>query len=156
MNHIIRKVLLLACLASFSLSAQSTFGVVLGDIRDSSGAVVRGAKVRLTNTAENSTRDVVSDANGAYEFQNVKAGPYSINVTFAGFRAFKISDLALIARQTLRVDAALQVGDATQTVEVTSTAGVIATDNPAISSSLTPESVLNLPSNVRGSGSTTP
>ena len=156
MNHIIRKVLLLACLASFSLSAQSTFGVVLGDIRDSSGAVVRGAKVRLTNTAENSTRDVVSDANGTYEFQNVKAGPYSINVTFAGFRAFKISDLALIARQTLRVDAALQVGDATQTVEVTSTAGVIATDNPAISSSLTPESVLNLPSNVRGSGSTTP
>ena len=129
---------------------------MLGDVRDSSGGVVRGAKVRLTNTAENSTRDVVSDANGVYEFQNVKAGPYFINVTFAGFRAFKVSDLALIARQTLRVDVALQVGEATQTVEVSSTAGVIATDNPAISSSLTPESVLNLPSNVRGSGSTTP
>jgi len=62
----------------------------------------------------------------------------------------------LVARQTLRVDADLQLGDVAQVVEVTTSAGVIATDNPAISSTLTPEKVLNLPSNVRGSGSTSP
>ena len=61
-----------------------------------------------------------------------------------------------MARQTLRIDATLQVGDTATVVEVTTTAGVIATDNPAISSTLTPEKVLNLPSNVRGSGSTSP
>lgn len=135
---------------------QSTFGVVLGDVKDSSGAVVRNARVRLTNTAENASRETASDANGNYEFQNVKAGPYSISVSSAGFRSFSATSLSLVARQTLRVDATLQVGDVTQTVEVTTTAGVIATDNPAISSTLTTEKVLNLPSNVRGSGSTSP
>ncbi len=161
MTHTTRKVFLyiFATLGSAFwgiANAQSTFGVVLGDVRDSSGGVVRGAKVELRNTAENSKREALSDANGVYEFQNVKAGPYEVSVTFAGFRAFKVSDLMLVARQTLRVDVSLQVGEATQTVEVTSSAGVIATDNPAISSNLTPESVLNLPSNVRGAGSTTP
>jgi len=137
-------------------NAQSTFGVVLGEVKDGSGAVIREARVRLTNTAENSTREVVSDSNGNYEFQNVKAGPYTVTVNAPGFRAFNASGLTLVARQTLRVDAALQIGDVTQVVEVSTNAGVIATDNPAISSSLTPEKVLNLPSNIRGSGSTSP
>ncbi|MBI2686677.1 MAG: TonB-dependent receptor [Acidobacteria bacterium] len=146
---------LLISLAANS-NAQSTFGVVLGEVKDGSGAIVRGARVRLTNTAENTTREGLSDASGNYEFQNVKAGPYSVSVTSAGFRTFTATELTLVARQTLRVDATLQVGDVTQVVEVSTTAGVIATDNPAISSTLTPEKVLNLPSNVRGSGSTSP
>jgi hypothetical protein len=136
--------------------AQSTFGVVLGVVKDSSGGVVSSATVKLTNTAENSTREVTTDTSGNYEFQNVKAGPYTVSVGAAGFRTFNTTNLVLDARQTLRVDAVLQVGDVTQVVEVTTTAGVIATDNPAISSTLTPEKVLNLPSNVRGSGSTSP
>ena len=85
--------------------SQSTFGVVLGEVKDGSGAVIRGARVRLTNTAENSARDVVSDGNGVYEFQNVKAGPYSVTVNSAGFRASTTTGLTLVARQTLRVDA---------------------------------------------------
>ncbi|HEU0119036.1 MAG TPA: TonB-dependent receptor [Bryobacteraceae bacterium] len=136
--------------------AQSTFGVVLGDVKDGTGAIIRDARVRLTNTAENTTREGLTDANGVYEFQNVKAGPYSVSVSANGFRTFTAQGLPLVARQTLRVDATLQLGDVTQVVEVTTTAGVIATDNPAISSTLTPEKVLNLPSNVRGSGSTSP
>ncbi len=142
-----------ACLSTY---AQSTFGVVLGEVKDSSGAVIRNAKVRLTNTAENNSREGASDANGNYEFQNVKAGIYQVAVSAPGFRSYNANGLTLVARQTLRVDASLQVGDTATTVEVTSTAGVIATDNPAISSTLTPEKVLNLPSNVRGSGSTSP
>jgi hypothetical protein len=155
MSRSICKVLTLLAFTAAAY-AQSTFGVVLGEVKDPSGAVVAGAKVRLTNTAENVSRDGVTDANGNYEFQNVKAGPYTVNVTANGFRGYTATDLQLVARQTLRVDAALQVGDVTQTVEVTTTAGVIATDNPAISSTLTPEKVLNLPSNVRGSASTSP
>jgi len=137
-------------------TAQSTFGVVIGEVRDASGGLVRDAKVRLTNTAENAIREAATDAFGNYEFQNVKAGPYSIRVSVAGFRSFNATDLVLVARQTLRVDAVMQVGEVSQTVEVTTSAGVIATDNPAIASNLTPERVLNLPTNVRGAGNTTP
>jgi outer membrane receptor protein involved in Fe transport len=139
--------------ASYS---QSTFGVVLGEVKDGSGAVVTGARVRLTNAAENASREVVSDPNGNYEFQNVKAGPYAIAVSAPGFRAFNAASLTLAARQTLRVDVTLQLGEITQVVEVNSAPGSIATDSPSVSSTLTPEKVLNLPSNVRGSGSTSP
>ena len=125
-------------------------------MRDASGAIVRDAKIQLRNTAENVKREPVSDATGNFEFQNVKAGPYAIMIGSPGFRTFTSSDLLLVARQSLRIDAALQVGDVTQTVEVTTSAGIIATDNPAISSNLTPEKVLNLPTNVRGAGNTTP
>jgi hypothetical protein len=79
--------------------------------------LVRGAAVRLTNTAENTTRETTSDTAGNFEFQNVKAGPYAVSVTFQGFRTFTASDLTLVARQTLRIDAALQVGEVSQTVE---------------------------------------
>lgn len=155
MDRKLQCILLLAATAATTM-AQSTFGVVVGDVRDGSGAVVRSARVQLTNTAENTTREGLSNDNGAFEFQNVKAGPYSISVNAPGFRTYTATGLALVARQTLRVDAALQVGDVTQVVEVSTAAGVIATDSPAIASNLTPEKVLNLPSNVRGSGNTTP
>jgi hypothetical protein len=136
--------------------AQSTFGVVLGTVKDASGAVVKGAKVKLTNTGENVARDASTNDEGVYEFQNVKAGTYGVEITQQGFATFSVADLTLLSRQTLRVDATLDVRTISQSVEVAAVAGVIATDSPAIASSLSKESVLNLPSNVRGAGSTTP
>ncbi len=141
---------------SIPVLAQSTYGVVLGNVRDQSGGAVSGAKVRVTKTDENATRDTVTNLEGAYEFQNMEPGPYTVTVTADGFRTFAAQSLVLAARGRLRVDATLQVGDISQKVEVSSSAGVIATDSPAISSSLSEEKVLNLPSNVRGAGSTSP
>src|SRR5438046_3281991 len=91
--------------------AQSTFGVVLGTVKDASGAVVGNAAVRLTNLGENIQRETLTDVNGDYEFLNAKPGNYSVSINRSGFRTFSMRDLTLVARQTLRVDAALQVGD---------------------------------------------
>jgi len=102
------------------------------------------------NSGENTTRDGKATADGSFEFQNVKPGAYSVKVSAPGFRAFLASDIRVAARQTVRVDADMQLGDVTQVVEVSSSAGVIATDSPIISSTLSAENVLNLPGNVRG------
>ena len=154
------KVLLSAATVLFFCAlpavAQSTYGVILGNVQDASGAAIKGAKVRITQTAENASREAVTDAEGGYEFQNMEAGPYTVSVSAPGFRTFNATGLALQARTRLRVDAALEVGEVTQSVEVSSSAGVIATDTPAITSNLTVEKVMNLPSNVRGAGSTSP
>ncbi|MFN7937867.1 MAG: TonB-dependent receptor [Bryobacteraceae bacterium] len=148
---------LVLCLSAVApLGAQSTLGVVLGSVRDASGAVVAGASIKLTNVGENTSREAASNANGDYEFQNVKAGQYSLSITQAGFRNFTARDFSVAARQTVRVDAALQVGDVTQTVEITASVGVIATDSPAVASTLTRETIISLPVNVRGGGSTSP
>jgi hypothetical protein len=136
--------------------AQSTLGVVLGNVTDPSGAAIGGAKVRIVNLGENAARETTGSNDGAFEFQNVKAGQYSVQVTKAGFRAYLLKEVTLESRQTLRVDARLELGEVTQTVEVSAAAGVIATDSPAVSSSLSPEKVANLPANFRASTNTTP
>ena len=136
--------------------AQSTFGVILGTVRDASGAAVSGASVRLTNLGENVSRDGSTNENGDYEFQNTKPGVYSLAVTQEGFRKFTATQIELAARQTVRVDAALEVGEVAQTLEVTSVAGVIATDSPVIASTLSPQKVTYLPANIRAGGSTSP
>ncbi len=143
-------------LLAAGLQGQSTFGVVVGSVKDPSGAVVGGAGITLTNTGENVARDTKSTADGSYEFQNVKAGTYTVAVKSAGFRTFASGTVELVARQTLRVDATMQVGDISETVTVESNAGVIATDSAAIAQSLSSEKVLSLPANVRAGGSTTP
>lgn len=135
---------------------QSTFGVILGDVRDPTGAAIRDATVRITQTAQNVSRETRTGDDGSYEFQNVLPGPYQVTVTAPGFKTYTAGGLEVAARGRLRVDATLEVGELTQSVEVTSAAGVIATDNPAIASTLTLEKVLNLPTNVRGAGSTSP
>jgi hypothetical protein len=154
-----RRLLLLCVLigaSAMTAAAQSTYGVILGNVRDASGAAIRGAKVKITQTAENASRETESNDEGAYEFQNVEAGPYMVTVTAPGFKTFTATNLVLVARQRLRVDAPLEVGQISQSIEISSSAGVIATDTPAIASNLTAEKVLNLPSNVRGAGSTSP
>jgi outer membrane receptor protein involved in Fe transport len=154
-----RKLLLLLgalCAFAFQAGAQSTYGVILGNVKDPTGAAISRAKVKITQTDENASREAETNDEGAYEFQNVEPGPYLVTVTSPGFKTFSATNLLLVARQRLRVDASLEVGQISQAIEVSSSAGVIATDTPAIASNLTAEKVLNLPSNVRGAGSTSP
>ena len=140
---------------STAANAQSTFGALLGTVKDATGAVVSGASVKITNIGEGTSRTGKSSDKGDYEFQNVKPGNYSISVSSSGFKASTMTGVVLEARQTMRVDALLQVGDISQQVEVSSTAGVIATDSPVIASTLSVDKILNLPANVRGN-STSP
>ncbi len=149
------QVIAILSLAVVSLHAQSTLGVILGNVTDPTGAAITKPKVKITNQGENISRETTG-SNGAYELQNVKPGTYAVEVSTPGFRTSVTNGLILEARQTLRVDVQLQVGDVTQSVEVSSSAGVIATDSPAISSSLTPEKVATLPANFRASTNTTP
>jgi hypothetical protein len=155
MSNAFRISTLLLCLAG-GAAAQSTFGVAVGTVHDSSGAVVAGAAVRLTNLGENTWQESKTSSAGDYEFQNVKPGSYSVTVNHPGFRTFRSKGLTVVARQTLRVDAALEVGEVAETVEVEAQAGVIATDSPAISESLSALKVVNLPANLRAGGNTTP
>jgi len=150
-----RLLCLVLSLAAVGL-AQSTLGVILGTVRDASGGAVAGATVKITNTGENTSREAQTNSSGDFDFQNVKAGTYAVAVTQSGFKSFSVKDVTLAARQTIRIDAGLQVGEVSQTVEVEATAGVIATDTGAVASTLTPEKLLGLPVNVRGGSSTSP
>ena len=145
-----RTLLLLCALAiSVSVHAQSTFGGIVGVVKDPGGLVVAGAQIALTSVDEHSTRTAVSDTDGAFQFLNLKAGHYEITVDAQGFASFKMQSIQLEARQTLRADLDLRVAKTTQVVEVNDTAAVINTENAVISDSLDNQQITELPLNNR-------
>jgi hypothetical protein len=140
-----------------TVDAQSTYGSIIGTVKDSSGGALQNASVKLTNTDENTSREVKSNANGSYEFLNILPAHYSVSVTSAGFETFTATNLLLVARQTLRVDANLQLGQVSQSVTVNaSEEGVVQTDSQVIQETFDPNQIQNLPSNVRANGNTSP
>src|SRR5689334_6849293 len=102
--------------APAALLAQSTFGTILGTVTDSTGAVVPQAKIVITNEAENTSRAAVADQLGNFEALNLKAGIYTVAAEATGFKSIKTGQLELTARQTLRVDLKLELGQVTETV----------------------------------------
>jgi hypothetical protein len=132
-------------------SAQSTFGGIVGVVKDPGQGVVAGAQVTLTNVDDRVQRSGSTDTNGAFEFVNVKAGRYELLVRAAGFADLKMTSLQLDPRQTLRADVELKLASATQSVEVAGDSGpVMNTENATIGDSKDFQQITNLPVNYRG------
>jgi len=145
--------LLLIALACGLSKAQSTFGTILGTVTDASSAVVPNASVKIINTDENTSRTLTSDASGDYAAVDLKAGHYSVEVSSEGFKTTRVDGLELGARQTLRANVTLSVGEVSQQVEVTGTsAGVITTETQTVSSTFNSLEITDLPVNYRASG----
>jgi hypothetical protein len=139
--------------------AQSTFGSFVGTVKDSSGALVPGATVTLTNAGTGAERTVTTDQHGDYSFLNLNPGKYQVTVMAAGFEKTDFSDLDLQSRETKRVDAILKLGAASETVTVQgASAGVITTDVSNLSETKTGRELTELPVAVysRSTGSTSP
>src|ERR1700743_968936 len=107
----------LLCLRTVSWS-QATQGSIVGNVKDSAGAVVAGAAVTLTNIDEGVARTTQSNRTGDYAFLDAKAAHYTLTVEAPGFEKFEAKDVTLEVRQELRLDAKLAVGAVQQQVEV--------------------------------------
>lgn len=101
-----------------SLHAQSTFGTVLGTVRDPSGSVVPNAKLSLLNTGTNLSRAATSNSSGSYEFVNVDVGNYKLMVSASGFQTEEFQPFDLAARVAVRLDVALKVVSQVTSVSV--------------------------------------
>ncbi len=101
--------------------------------------------------------NLLTDKSGDFQAQDLPPGRYEIQVSKAGFQRKLISDVALGARQHLRIDVDLAVGTAKQEITVDAgNEGAIETETASIASTLDSQSVMNLPANFRASGSTSP
>jgi hypothetical protein len=139
--------------------AQSTFGEILGTVHDSSGAVVEGAQVTLTNTGTTATRTLVTDASGNYAFKNIDVATYTLTFTVPGFEKESLPAIGLTARETRRMDATLKPGAESQTVVVMEdSAPVITTDVSNLAETKAGDELVELPVAIysRSTGSTSP
>jgi hypothetical protein len=138
-----------ACLAALPAFAQFDTGAVLGSVFDSSGAVVTGAKVTLENTRTGVLASTVTNAAGNYEFFNVRLGSYRVKAESAGFKVAVAEEFTVAVGARQRVDLTLQVGEASQTVEITGAAAALETDSSDRGQVLGGNTIVNLPLNGR-------
>jgi hypothetical protein len=155
MKHLARRTsLLFALLTLFSAiaaQAQSTFGSIRGIAADPTGASVPGAAVTLRSVDQSFTRSATADASGAFAFENIKPGKYTVTVAHAGFSTTNLNGVSLDARQDLRLNIKLEVSADATTVDVTAGPDQIDTEDASISDSKNNALITELPLNNRAS-----
>lgn len=137
----------LACIVATAVpaQAQTSRGTVNGIVTDASGATLPNAMVRLTNNDTNQSRSTTTNDAGLYRFDAVDPGTYEVNVSATGFRAFEARTLPVQAGQLASVDAQLQIGDTSSSVEVTAGVALLQTEAPVRGGSISTKNVVELP-----------
>jgi len=112
-----------------AVAGQFETGNVIGTIKDSTGAVVPGAKVTLTNTQTGVSSEKTSDANGLYEFFTVRPGSYVVTAEKAGFSIALVDNVQVTVGARQRVDLSMAIGQLSEKVEVSARAVLLQTDS---------------------------
>lgn len=130
-------------------SAQNTTGDVLGTVTDSSGAVIPGATVIITNTQTQTIRRAPTDEQGQYTFALLQVGDYTIRVERTGFKSLDLPKFTLTVGERRRVDAVLTIGAQSETVTVTTEPPALQSDSTTLGDTLEPQAVQDLPTEGR-------
>ncbi len=125
--------------------AQVTTSTIVGSVTDSSGAAVPNAAATITNTDTNFTRSVQTNSEGEYRAEFLPLGNYTVTVSAPSFKKIVRNGIVLRAAQPARVDAQLSIGDAAETVQVTSDVPIVNTSNAEVGRTIETHEIINLP-----------
>src|SRR6476661_8280698 len=140
---------LFTLLGATCLYGQFDSGAILGTVHDPSGANVANANVILENTKTGVAVPAKTDANGNYEFANVRLGSYHVRVESPGFQTTTTENFDLVVNARQRVDLTLQVGQTSEQVTVTDTVALLQTDTSSRGQVINPRQIVDLPLNGR-------
>src|SRR5215213_8319755 len=138
----------LTCLLLSVPAFAQTLGTITGEVKDSTGGVVPGATVTVTNTATNATRTTQSNAVGLYDFPALPPGTYKVKSELEGFRTVE-RDLELQVQQTARVNFTLELGTISEMATVTAMSPLVETTNATIGTVIENRRIVELPLNGR-------
>ena len=134
---------------TFSAFAQVENGQFTGTVLDPTGAAIANAKVVVTNAATDLRLNAVTNSSGNYTVREVPAGVYKMTVEAAGFKTVSNNAVTVNAGTIAHVDFKLQIGKASEVVEVTGEATAVNTEDSKLSSTVTATQIQNLPLNGR-------
>jgi hypothetical protein len=135
--------------ASIALS-QSERGNLTGTITDPSGSAIAGAQVSIVNRDTNATVSASSSQTGEFSAPNLLPGTYRVEITAPGFKRNVQENVVIAAATSVRLDASLQLGQVTETVEVQALTPQVQTDNAKASTHVQNKLVDELPLVVGG------
>jgi hypothetical protein len=131
------------------LYSQTTFGSIVGNITDTTGAAVPATPVVLTNLGTAEKRTESTNADGLYQFVNVLPGQYSIEVKKEGFKRVLRSPIVVQTQTTSKIDVALEIGNVSQTVEVTAQTPLLQPESSSLGQVVDQRKTTELPLNGR-------
>src|SRR5215469_16501046 len=139
-------VALLAMVSTNFLLAQTTVGTgrVVGAVNDPSGAVIRSAKIKVTNTATAQVIELATNSSGSFNSGALIPGNYKVQISAVGFGSLEVSTIVLLGN-TSTVNVTLQIGPETHVVEVQSSEIRVNTEQPTVQGVLDEHQIENLP-----------
>ena len=140
--------LLMCVFASPNVWAQAT-AQISGTATDATGALLPGVEITATQIETGISRTAVTNETGAYNFPNLPLGPFQVEAVLPGFQTFLRSGLVLQVNADLVIDAVMEVGQVSQTIEVTANAALVETRSTALGTIIENERILELPLNGR-------
>jgi hypothetical protein len=145
----LRLVLLAALALPATLAAQVTTGTILGTVVDSSGAVISGAKITITEITKATSQQFTTDDTGAYNAPFLVPGTYQVAVEKEGFKREVRSGIVVEVDRKARIDVTLAPGAVTETIEVTAAAPLVRSESAELGEVITERAVRELPLNGR-------
>jgi Carboxypeptidase regulatory-like domain len=138
-------VVVVGLFAGALLYGQIISSTIVGQVTDSSGAVVPNAAVTVINEGTSISVKADTDSAGTYSVPNLQAGVYTVTAAKTGFKTFRTVGINVLAAQSVRVDVVLQVGAAHQVVSVTGAAPLVNTESATVGGSITRRQISDLP-----------
>src|SRR5215471_345692 len=132
-----------------ALMGQTVASQISGTVRDSSGAVLPGVDVKVTNTDTTATRTTVTNEMGAYVFPNLPVGPYRLEASLPGFSTYAQSGIVLQVNSNPTINIELKVGQVSSVLEVQADANMVETHSNVIGQVIDQQRVSELPLNGR-------
>ena len=149
-----KKRLLLGCFVALCLavafsvpsaSGQAVYGSIIGTVTDAQESAVVGAKVTVKSIAKGTTDETVTNESGNYTVTHLIPGTYDIRIEAQGFKAYDIKAIQISADTSSKVDAKLDLGAVTQSIEVTGELPQLKTDRSDVSITFNEKYVSELP-----------
>jgi len=144
----LRVYFFLLCSAA-AVYSQAFTANLTGLVTDPNQATVPNATVKLKNQATGENRAAVTSAEGRYVFSQLLPGSYSISIESSGFKSFTSSDIVLRANQSAELNAQLQLGQVTESVDVKGSVLQLETQSANQSYTMDRSQILNLPASTR-------
>lgn len=137
--------LLLFLVSANLLIAQSNVASLTGIVSDTSGAVITGAAVAITNSGTGIVLRTATNDQGIYLAPSLPAGNYQVDIAGTGFKTHQVRSLTLDAGQKRRLDVTLDVGSVTDTIEVRATVTPLQQETAEVSETISSTDIQNIP-----------
>jgi hypothetical protein len=143
-----RVIFLLVGCSGYAL-AQVDVGAIAGSVRDASGAVINGARVEARNLASNAVSQTVTGTEGQFVIPLLRPGSYTVTVESTGFKKAVRAGILIQVQDRVRLDFVLELGQITETVNVSAEAPLIETDSASTGAVVDTQKITQLPLNGR-------